>query len=344
MDKKQRLEFLKSVVALTKAKLTTGKIDTEYSQVELTGPAPGCAWDQHTAMVTRGLCKAAEENVERNRYSNLYPYDAKRVVLQPLATDETEDETDYINASWIEVLGVNIKFILTMAPLHPASFSSSRRTDFSSSSSVSTCPEFWRMVHQTSASRILMICKLEAGYAGCSQYFPDSTASPHTHGAYTVTLHSAGEQNNPAIIENKFRLAWKDGERIIEHLQFPFWPNYGVVQNLADLAALVEKVYELVKESREPLIVHCSGGIGRSGTFTTILSAYTLIRDFLQTGDKGKLESILADDGAITLQKIVTSLREQRHPWMVEGEHQYLLAYSTLIYICDQLLDSVSDA
>jgi len=339
MDKKRRLEFLKSVVALTKAKLTTDKIDTEYSKVELTGPAPGCAWDQHNAMVTRGLCKAAEENVERNRYSNLYPYDEKRVVLQSTATDET----DYINASWIDVAGVDIKFILTMAPLHPASFSSSRRTDFSSSSSVSTCPEFWRMVQQTSASRILMICKLEAGYAGCSQYFPDSAASPHTHGAYTITLESAaGDQKNQAIIENRFRLAWEGEERMIEHLQFPFWPNYGVVQNLSDLADFVKKVHELVKESSEPLIVHCSGGIGRSGTFTTILSAYTLIRDFLQTGDEGKLETILVD-GAISLQKIVTSLREQRHPWMVEGEHQYLLAYSTVICICDQLLDSVSD-
>ena len=39
-----------------------------------------------------------------------------------------------------------------------------------------------------------------------------------------------------------YRLAWEGEERMIEHLQFPFWPNYGVVQNLSDLADFVKKV------------------------------------------------------------------------------------------------------
>ena len=50
-----------------------------------------------------------------NRYCNLFPFDASRVVLSGLNT------SDYINASWVEMPGLENKLILTMAPLHPDS-------------------------------------------------------------------------------------------------------------------------------------------------------------------------------------------------------------------------------
>ena len=61
-----------------------------------------------------GLCKAAVANPDDNRYCNLFPFDESRVVLTGL-------KKDYINASWVDMPGVENKFILTMAPLHPDS-------------------------------------------------------------------------------------------------------------------------------------------------------------------------------------------------------------------------------
>ena len=103
----------------------------------------------------RGLCEAAVKNSEKNRYCNLFPFDSDRVKLQV-----PKDKSDYINASWIKIPGVEIRFILTMAPLHPSSFSSSRPVDFGMNSSVSTCADFWRMVQQTDSKRVIMLCKV----------------------------------------------------------------------------------------------------------------------------------------------------------------------------------------
>ena len=107
----------------------------------------------------RGLCKAAVKHSAKNRYCNLFPFDACRVQLEV-----PEDKPDYINASWIHLPGVEMKFILTMAPLHPWSFSASRSTDFEMDRSVSTCEDFWRMVQQTDVTKIVMLCKVTLAF------------------------------------------------------------------------------------------------------------------------------------------------------------------------------------
>ena len=40
---------------------------------------------------------------------------------------------------------------------------------------VNTCPQFWRMILQEQVTSIVMLCKVQAGFSGCSQYFPDQT-------------------------------------------------------------------------------------------------------------------------------------------------------------------------
>ena len=49
-----------------------------------------------------------------SRYSNLFPYDSHRVVVKGSPGD-----SDYVNASWLSVPGVDHKIILAMGPLHP---------------------------------------------------------------------------------------------------------------------------------------------------------------------------------------------------------------------------------
>ena len=52
-------------------------------------------------------------------------------------------------------------------------------------------------------------------------------------------------------------------------MHFKLWPNYKVVENISHLVKLVKAVHRQ-HHGDGPLVVHCSGGIGRSGTFTTI--------------------------------------------------------------------------
>ena len=65
--------------------------------------------------MAQGLCEAAVKAPGENRYCNLFPFDENRVVLSGRAT------SDYINASWVEMPGLERRLILTMAPLHPDS-------------------------------------------------------------------------------------------------------------------------------------------------------------------------------------------------------------------------------
>ena len=72
-----------------------------------------------------------------NRYGNILPYDATRVVLK-----EPINDCDYINASWIRGYK-NITYIATQGPLKH------------------TCPHFWRMVVENNVQLIVMLTKLK---------------------------------------------------------------------------------------------------------------------------------------------------------------------------------------
>ena len=68
-------------------------------------------------------------------------------------------------------------------------------------------------------------------------------------------------------------------------------------------------------------VVHCSGGIGRSGTLLTAYGAYC---HFLENKSNLSEENMIS----FSLVETVKALRLQRHPWMVEGIEQYQMAYA----------------
>ena len=140
------------------------------------------------------------------------------------------------------------------------------------------------------------------------------------------------------IILRDIQLTGLSGEvKRVKHIQFTNWPNYGVVDDLAELLEFVRKVLAVWREAGGPLVVHCSGGVGRSGTFTTIITVLNLLTRAVQAGDLSSLENYLGDQEEMVLTELVLHLRRVRHPWMVEGEQQYLLAYQAVLGIIDQL-------
>ena len=100
------------------------------------------------------------------------------------------------------------------------------------------------------------------------------------------------------------------------------------------------------------LLVHCSGGIGRSGTFLTAFHHYTDMRDICEKRQKlpdttamvsstEDSPNAMIQPKAISLKETVHFMRLQRHPWMVEGDHQYKMAYDiTITMIKNHLLMS----
>jgi len=311
-----------------------GPLFKEYQALEQVEPSPGNPWDQHDTMVRQGMCQAAVQHKEKNRYCNLFPFDTNRVVL--------DEENEYINASWVILPNVKDRVILTMGPLHPDMSSKTKMTDWNTECSADTCPQLWSMVGQQEVHVIVMLCLVQEGFTGCSQYFPPQLGEEQVHGGWKVVNKGKQERGKGKVVRQLDLLDLKKNRlQTVVHMQFTMWPNYGVVENVEQLASFVKEVYREVREvgKGRPVVVHCSGGVGRSGTFTTIYSIYSLLVESLSTGLWAEMEKYEGNDGELVLEPLVRKLREIRHPWMVEGEQQYRLAYQGCLEVARGFLE-----
>ncbi len=325
-------DYLTQVVQLTRDKIRDKKsLPQEYEELEQVGPAPGDSWEQHPTMVAQGLCKKACDNERKNRYCNLFPFDSNLVHF--------DDEPDfYVNASWVNVTPEDKekKFMITMAPMHPKSYGG--KSDFNEDTPSNTCPDFWKMIWKTDTKLIVMLCEIGAGFTGCSQYYPSEEGKVAKHKPFLVK--NVSTKKSPFHVERDFEItAIQDKtKKTVKHLQFLKWPNYGVPEEVAEIADFVKIVYEKREElgAKSPeYVVHCSGGVGRSGTFIAAYETYSkflaLAKEIEKTGVDPK------DVEAVNLVPIVKQLREQRHPWAVEGLRQYVMAYHITIYLLGQM-------
>ena len=141
------------------------------------------------------------------------------------------------------------------------------------------------------------------------------------------------------VILRDIRLKGLSGEfSLVKHIQFTDWSNYGVVEEVEDLVGLVRRVEREWGELEGPLVVYCEGGLGRTGTFTTVLSLYLALRTAVLTSNMSTMENHLGKEEDLMLTGLVMELRRVRHPWMVEGIHQYLLAYRALLQLLRRIL------
>ncbi|XP_039475610.1 tyrosine-protein phosphatase non-receptor type 3 isoform X2 [Oreochromis aureus] len=187
-------------------------------------------------------CARLPENVEKNRYRDVLPYDTTRVVLQ--------GKEDYINASHITTK--------------------------------------------------------------CHQYWPHPPEAKD-YGPMRVKCHS--EECNLAYVTRQFTLTHTElgEERAVTHLQYVAWPDHGVPDDPSDFLLFISSVRER-RKGEEPLMVHCSAGIGRTGVLITMETALSQL-------DQGQPVSPL---------DIVKTLRDQR-AMMVQTTCQFQ-------FVCEAIL------
>ncbi|XP_068998949.1 tyrosine-protein phosphatase non-receptor type 3 isoform X1 [Embiotoca jacksoni] len=204
-------------------------------------------------------CARLPENMDKNRYKDVLPYDATRVVLQ--------GQEDYINASHIMVAppvsGVCLRYVAAQGPL------------------PQTCTHFWQTVWEQQTHTIIMLTTLtERGRTKCHQYWPHPPEVKH-YGHIQVKCHS--EECNLAYVTRQFTLTHTQlgEERAVTHLQYVAWPDHGVPDDPSDFLLFISSVRER-RRGEEPLMVHCSAGIGRTGVLITMETALTLLDEGLQ--------------------------------------------------------------
>ncbi|XP_014252274.1 tyrosine-protein phosphatase non-receptor type 2-like isoform X2 [Cimex lectularius] len=204
-----------------------------------------------------------KKNAAFNRYRDVNPYDHSRIVLQ-------RGTCDYINANLVKVPKANRKYILTQGPLQR------------------TVGHFWLMVWEQKSRGIVMLNRiLENNQKKCHLYWPRGEKA---HGENVLTLTDVGLSVTFVSFDDKnaypktiLRLTdLESGEsREVIHFQYTMWPDFGVPESarcFVRFLCLVRRSGILEEDSGGPPVVHCSAGIGRSGTFCLVDSCLILMK------------------------------------------------------------------
>jgi protein tyrosine phosphatase len=183
------------------------------------------------------------------------------------------------------------------------------------------------MIYEKEVVLIIMVCNLiEKKYPKCHKYW-----SPKEN-LTNLTLSSISEtQIDSNLVEREFKLTnIKTNEvRSVKHLHFVGWPDHGV-PDLNDVYKsfqyMLEKVDDAKTKSKGPIVVHCSAGVGRTGTFISMYNLHYNIRN-----------QIPNQVVRFNIWNTVRKLKEQRRS-SVENVLQYKYIYSFMAkYLLDVL-------
>uniref|UniRef100_A0A8L0DSG0 Receptor-type tyrosine-protein phosphatase C n=1 Tax=Oncorhynchus mykiss TaxID=8022 RepID=A0A8L0DSG0_ONCMY len=234
-------------------------------------------------------------NQPKNRYVDILPYDYNRVQL---TSGNGETGCDYINASFIDGFKESKKYIAAQGPKEE------------------TVGDFWRMVWEQQSSIIVMVTRCEESNRNkCAQYWPSPEREVEIFEGFVVKLNR--EEHCPDYIIRHLSLTnkrEKSAEREVTHIQFTSWPDHGVPGEPHLLLKLRRRVNAFKNLFSGPIVIHCSAGVGRTGTYMGI--------DAMMEG--------LEAEGRVDIYGYVVKLRRQRC-LMVQVEAQYILIHQALI-------------
>ncbi|XP_038573213.1 receptor-type tyrosine-protein phosphatase N2-like [Micropterus salmoides] len=250
-----------------------------------------CAYQAEPNACTIGL---KDGNAKKNRSTAVVAYDHSRITLK---VENSQGNSDYINASAImDHDPRNPAYIATQGPL------------------PSTVADFWQMVWENGCVVIVMLTPLvESGVKQCYHYWPDEGSN--LYHIYEVNLVSEHIWCDDFLVRSFYLKNMQTNEtRTVTQFHFLTWLNQNVPETSRTLLDFRRKVNKCYRGRSCPIIVHCSDGAGRSGT-------YILVDMVLNKMAKGAKEI----DIAATLEH----LRDQR-PGMVQTKDQFEFALTTV--------------
>ncbi|XP_071118552.1 receptor-type tyrosine-protein phosphatase H-like [Haliotis cracherodii] len=237
-------------------------------------------------------CASLDENEGKNRYKDILPFDATRVPLEI----ENEDDSDYINASYIDGYMDQTRYVATQGPLEH------------------TKNDFWRMIWQLNTAKIVMVTNLmESGKFKCYGYWPFCSSESTMYGS--ISVQCAKEEVYETYTLRSMAI-WKEGTetRVIKQFHFTQWPDHGVPRDTTALLHFHKVVKDTTLPLSGPLVVHCSAGVGRTGTFLAL--------DYLL--DQARSE------GRVCVYNCVQHFRRKRMK-MVQTKEQYIFIHNILL-------------
>ncbi|KAI8808721.1 protein-tyrosine phosphatase-like protein [Cladochytrium replicatum] len=206
------------------------------------------------------------EGGDRNRYKNIWPFNYNRVPLT------TSTRGDYINASLIfnPMCGDHC-----LAPFQGNPTYNPCTTYIATQRPLpSTAADFWRICWEQDVSAIVMLSDSNEGGRIGFNYFPASFDQPQAYfgSECIVSLQSLHPTSDPSIHLRILNLQPATGAseaRRIYHIQFTAWPDHGIPKS-PDSILRLQHLVSSMRRGHAPVVVHCSAGCGRTGTFITL--------------------------------------------------------------------------
>ncbi|CAI4228939.1 unnamed protein product [Auanema sp. JU1783] len=246
-------------------------------------------------------------NMRKNRYSDVHCIDSTRVVLKI----DSERSGDYIHANYVQNELLNRKFICTQGPLQDTTY------------------DFWRMVYQEKINSIVMLCSPnEEGRTKCDEYWPEGKGNKNEYSSLIVENVGQDDDDfkttqliispNPAFDWSKEDKA-KTKHQFVHLYRWSRWPDRGIPDKESVMIPL--RLLDLIKSG--PSVIHCSAGIGRTGSLMVIEIA---------------LKTIMSGQ-ELNIRQITEDLRKSRCQ-CVQNEMQYLYVHRILIEYAIQYMNT----
>uniref|UniRef100_A0A671V8U4 protein-tyrosine-phosphatase n=1 Tax=Sparus aurata TaxID=8175 RepID=A0A671V8U4_SPAAU len=251
-------------------------------------------------------CAQSVYNQEKNRYGDVLCLDQTRVRLKA----RRNERSDYINASFMDGYKQRNAYIGTQGPLEK------------------TYSDFWRMVWEQNVLVIVMTTRTDEGSRRkCGQYWPLEEGGQEVYGHMAVVNQRVDHHTHYNHTTLELHNTETCEQRQVSHFQYLSWPDYGVPTSAVTLIDFLGAVKRQQRKTVKalgpqwtghplgpPMVVHCSAGIGRTGTFCALDICLSQLQDV----------------GSLNVCQTVRRMRTQR-AFSIQTPDQYYFCYNAIL-------------
>ncbi|KAM9785567.1 LOW QUALITY PROTEIN: tyrosine-protein phosphatase non-receptor type 22 [Neosynchiropus ocellatus] len=253
--------------------------------------------------------KSAEnqENVKKNRYKDIVPYDHSRVLLSLVTSSH---DGDYINASFIQGMAGSRAYIATQGPL------------------PHTLVDFFRMIWEYNVQVVVMACReFEMGKKKCERYWPLPEEPPFVCQAFAVSCDS--EEHKGDYLTRTLEVTFNNCSRTLKQLHYVHWPDHGIPDSIPPILEMLAEMRSYQSHDDIPICIHCSAGCGRTGVLCAIDYTWSLLKNRMIPPD-------------FNIYNLVHQMRTQRQS-LVQTKEQYKLVYGAVRLLLIRFLKQMEE-